>query len=80
VDLRRVLGLQLSKLPIGKKRLCRSAVGPNSRGVLVRDAHQSADLLAIWQRGRAIAIGLIISFLVIDILTRTTIRGSTYDQ
>jgi uncharacterized membrane protein YgaE (UPF0421/DUF939 family) len=48
--------------------------------VLVREAHQSADLLAIWQRGRAIAIGLIISFLVIDILTRTTIRGSTDDH
>ena len=48
--------------------------------VLLRDAHQSSDLLAIWQRGRAIAIGLIISFLVIDILTRKPIRGSTYDQ
>jgi hypothetical protein len=32
VDLRRVLGLQLSKLPIAKERLCGSAVGPNSRG------------------------------------------------
>ena len=48
--------------------------------VLLRDAHQSSDLLAIWQRGKAIAIGLIISFLVIDVLTRKTIRGSTYDQ
>jgi uncharacterized membrane protein YgaE (UPF0421/DUF939 family) len=45
--------------------------------VLLRDAHQSSDLLAIWQRGKAIAIGLIISFLVIDVLTRKTIRGST---
>jgi hypothetical protein len=25
-------------------------------------AHQSSDLLAIWQRGRAIAVGLILSF------------------
>ena len=48
--------------------------------VLLRDAHQSSDLLAIWQRGKAIAIGLIISFLVIDVLARKTIRGSTYDQ
>ena len=40
--------------------------------VLLRDAHQSSDLLAIWQRGKAIAIGLIISFLVIDVLTRKT--------
>jgi uncharacterized membrane protein YccC len=48
--------------------------------VLLRDAHQSSDLLAIWQRGKAIAIGLIISFLVIDVLTRKRIRGSTYDQ
>jgi uncharacterized membrane protein YccC len=42
--------------------------------VLVRAAHQSSDLLAIWQRGRAIAIGLIISFLVIAVLTKTTTR------
>jgi uncharacterized membrane protein YccC len=48
--------------------------------VLVREAHQSSDLLSIWQRGRAIAIGLIISFLVIDVLTRKTIRESTDDQ
>jgi uncharacterized membrane protein YccC len=48
--------------------------------VLLRDAHQSSDLLAVWQRGRAIAVGLILSFLVIDILTRRTIRESTYDQ
>jgi uncharacterized membrane protein YccC len=48
--------------------------------VLVRNAHQSSDLLAIWQRGRAIAIGLIISFLVIDVLTRKPIRGSADDQ
>jgi hypothetical protein len=37
-------------------------------------------LLAIWQRGRAIAVGLILSFLVIDVLTRKRIRGSAYDQ
>jgi uncharacterized membrane protein YccC len=48
--------------------------------VLVREAHQSSDLLAIWQRGRAIAVGLILSFLVIDVLTRKRIRGSAYDQ
>jgi hypothetical protein len=42
--------------------------------VLVRAAHQSSDLLAIWQRGRAIAIGLIISFLVIAVLTKNTMR------
>jgi len=42
--------------------------------VLVRAAHQSSDLLAIWQRGRAIAIGLIISFLVIAVLTKKTMR------
>ena len=42
--------------------------------VLVRAAHQSSDLLAIWQRGRAIAVGLIISFLVIDVLTKKTMR------
>ena len=45
--------------------------------VLLRDAHQSSDLLAIWQRGRAIAVGLVLSFLVIDVLTRKRIRGST---
>src|SRR5260221_3188258 len=45
--------------------------------VLLRDAHQSSDLLAIWQRGRAIAVGLILSFLLIDVLTRKTIRGSS---
>jgi hypothetical protein len=28
-------------------------------------------------RGRAIAVGLILSFLVIDVLTRKTIRGSS---
>jgi uncharacterized membrane protein YccC len=44
--------------------------------VLLRDAHQSSDLLAIWQRGRAIALGLILSFLVMDIFTRKTIRGN----
>jgi uncharacterized membrane protein YccC len=48
--------------------------------VLLRDAHQSSDLLAIWQRGRAIAVGLILSFLVIDVLTRKRICGSTHDQ
>jgi uncharacterized membrane protein YccC len=48
--------------------------------VLLRDAHQSSDLLAIWQRGRAIAVGLILSFLVIDVLTRKRIRGSTHHQ
>jgi uncharacterized membrane protein YccC len=37
--------------------------------VLVRDAHQSSDLLPIWQRGRALVLGLVISFLVIDVLT-----------
>src|SRR5258708_18514157 len=42
--------------------------------VLVRAAHQSSDLLAIWQRGRAIAIGLIVSFLVIAVLTKKTMR------
>jgi uncharacterized membrane protein YgaE (UPF0421/DUF939 family) len=41
--------------------------------VLLRNAHQSSDLLAIWQRGRAIAVGLVLSFLVIDILTKQTI-------
>src|SRR5258707_876349 len=45
--------------------------------VLLRDAHQRSDLLAILQRGRAIAVGLILSFLVIDVLTRKTIRGSS---
>jgi uncharacterized membrane protein YccC len=44
--------------------------------VLVRDAHQSSDLLPIWQRGRALILGLVISFLVIDVLTRKTIRAS----
>jgi uncharacterized membrane protein YccC len=44
--------------------------------VLVRDAHQSSDLLPIWQRGRALVLGLLISFLVIDVLTRKTIRAS----
>ena len=44
--------------------------------VLVRDAHQSSDLLPIWQRGRALVLGLVISFLVIDVLTRRTIRAS----
>jgi uncharacterized membrane protein YccC len=48
--------------------------------VLLRGAHQSSDLLAIWQRGRAIAVGLVLSFLVMDVLTRKTIRGSIYDQ
>jgi uncharacterized membrane protein YccC len=48
--------------------------------VLLRDAHQSSDLLAIWQRGRAIGVGLVLSFLVMDILTRKTIPGSTYEQ
>jgi uncharacterized membrane protein YccC len=48
--------------------------------VLLRGAHQSSDLLAIWQRGRAIGVGLVLSFLVMDILTRKTIRGSTYEQ
>jgi uncharacterized membrane protein YccC len=44
--------------------------------VLVRDAHQSSDLLPIWQRGRALVLGLVISFLVIDVLTRKTVRAS----
>jgi uncharacterized membrane protein YccC len=44
--------------------------------VLVRDAHQSSDLLPIWQRGRALVLGLVISFLIIDVLTRRTIRAS----
>ncbi len=44
--------------------------------VLVRDAHQSSDLLPIWQRGRALVLGLLISFLVIDVLTRRAIRAS----
>jgi uncharacterized membrane protein YccC len=44
--------------------------------VLVRDAHQSSDLLPIWQLGRALVLGLVISFLVIDVLTRKTIRAS----
>ena len=44
--------------------------------VLVRDAHQNSDLLPIWQRGRALVLGLVISFLVIDVLTRRTIRAS----
>ena len=44
--------------------------------VLVRDAHQSSDLLPIWQRGSALVLGLVISFLVIDVLTRRTIRAS----
>jgi uncharacterized membrane protein YccC len=48
--------------------------------VLLRGAHQSSDLLAIWQRGRAIAVGLILSFLVIDVLTRKTIHGSADEQ
>jgi uncharacterized membrane protein YccC len=43
---------------------------------LVRDAHQSSDLLPIWQRGRALVLGLVISFLVIDVLKRKTIRAS----
>jgi Fusaric acid resistance protein family len=30
--------------------------------VLVRDAHQSSDLLPIWQRGRALVLGLVIRF------------------
>jgi uncharacterized membrane protein YccC len=44
---------------------------------LVRDPHQSSDLLPIWQRGRALVLGLVISFLVIDVLTRRTIRISS---
>jgi uncharacterized membrane protein YccC len=48
--------------------------------VLVRDPHQSSDVLPIWQRGRAIAVGLVLSFLVMDVLTRKTILGSAYDQ
>jgi uncharacterized membrane protein YccC len=43
---------------------------------LVRDAHQSSDLLPIWERGRALVLGLVISFVVIDVLTRETIRAS----
>jgi uncharacterized membrane protein YccC len=48
--------------------------------VLVRDPHQSSDLLPIWQRGKAIAVGLVLSFLVIDVLTRKTIREPAYNQ
>ena len=44
--------------------------------VLLRNAHQSSDLLAIWQRGRAIALGLVLTFLVMDAFTRKTIRGN----
>jgi uncharacterized membrane protein YccC len=46
--------------------------------VLLRGAHQSSDLLAIWQRGRAIAVGLILSFPVIDILTRKQFMSDTF--
>ena len=42
---------------------------------LVRDPHQSPDLLPIWQRGKAIAVGLVLSFLVMDVLTRRTVGG-----
>ena len=43
--------------------------------ILVRDPHQSSGLLPIWQRGRAIAVGLVLSFLVMDVLTRKTAAG-----
>jgi hypothetical protein len=38
--------------------------------VLMRDARQSSDLLAIWQRGRALVLGLVITLVVMDLLTK----------
>jgi hypothetical protein len=71
----------LKKIEVADNQKVRAFVGLQSGQtlavVLLRDAHQSSDLLAIWQRGRAIAVGLILSFLVIDVLTRKTIRGSS---
>ena len=43
--------------------------------VLMRDAHQSPDLLAIWQRGRALVLGLVITFVVMDLLTQRSVRS-----
>jgi fusaric acid resistance family protein len=48
--------------------------------VLIRDPHQSSDLLPIWQRGKAIAVGLVLSFLAMDLLTRKTIREPALSQ